>query len=235
MFPPRMLLCLIPCKMSTKLHPGQPCSQPVEGTLIHSRHTRSIHISFYRALIIFSQHSPLRELGPTQEGAAELLHIAHVNIVEVVPCLGRDTEKWDVILHSHQVHCWDQPSAPDLSQTQPVSDACYKTQGPRVKLPIDTEQSPFQDQCIMTSKLRSNSQLWPHQLGRGGFGHVTNTASCLLLVSSLPQSFLLLALLLLYKLISALLQRGETAQLPPLQKSPTASTHWRSQVEPRLV
>lgn len=104
--PSRMLLSLIPCKMSTQ---GTLAHSLPGETPTHSGHTRSTHASFYRALIFFSQHSPLGELGPTQEGAAEFLHIAHVSVVEVVPCLGRDTERWDTTLHSHQVHRWDQP------------------------------------------------------------------------------------------------------------------------------
>lgn len=161
------------------------CSLPGE-TLMHPRHTRSIHTSFYRAFIIFS---PLRELGSTQEGATELLHIAHVGVVEVVPCLGRDTEQWDVTLHSHQVRCWDQHSAPDLHQTHLGSDTCFKINGPRAKVHVDTEQhSSFQDQYLMTSKLRSNSRLWLQQPHQGGFGQVTNAAGHLLLVSNLPQS-----------------------------------------------
>lgn len=74
------------------VHQAAPRRTPLtdcQETLTHSRHTRSTHRSFYRALIFFSQHSPLGKLGPTQEGAAELLHIAHVSVVEVVPCLGK--------------------------------------------------------------------------------------------------------------------------------------------------
>lgn len=201
--PFHMLLCLIPCVMPTKLHLGDPRTSQV-----HQEHPHKL---------LQGAHLPLPAL--TFQGAwAHPGRCRRASSHSSCQCCrscalpGRDTEKWDTTPHSHQ--CWDQPGAQDLPQTQPVSDTCYTTQRLRARLSTDTEHSPFPDQCIMISKLRSNPSLWPLQ---PGFGQVTNTC-CLF------PAFLLLSLLLLYRSISALLHREDPQLLSPWE-SLTASTH----------
>lgn len=138
----------------------------------------------YWSFTFSSLHSPLGELGPTQEGATELLHIAHVSIVEVVPCLGRDTQNWDLTLQSHQEQSLG--SQPELPESQSETDTGCKAHGPRAKY-LQT-QNTAQDQPIRTRKVQLevlDTANWPGRVRSPGTGHS-------LLVSSLLQSFLLL-------------------------------------------
>lgn len=108
----------------------------------NSRCSWRTYTSFYWSVTFSSLHSPLGELGPTQEGAAELLHVAHVSIVEVVPCLGRDTQNWDTTLQSHQEHRWDRSPVLQSSLNANQSLGLLQSPGAKSQLPTGTEHSP---------------------------------------------------------------------------------------------